>query len=154
MNFSFLRETVLQNCKLQTGQPHLYARKVMEQILLEDISRHVDDREMIKDSQNGCQENHDWLIWGFMAEWLNWWIREEKLMSSSVASLRPLKLFHRKSLLLNWRGKDLMDEVLHAWQHPKGCSQWLNVQRISVTSGVSQGEDFPYGSGLVSLIMR
>lgn len=46
-----------------------------------------------------------------MTEGLDWWIKEEKLMSSTVASLRPLKLFHRKFLLLNWRGMDLMDGV-------------------------------------------
>lgn len=53
MNFIFLRETVLENWKLQTSLPHLCACKIMEQIFLEDISRHVDDREVIKDSQNG-----------------------------------------------------------------------------------------------------
>lgn len=42
-----------------------------------------------------------------MVECLGWWISEEKLLS-----LRPLKLFHRKTLLLNWSGMDLMGGVL------------------------------------------
>lgn len=40
-------------------------------------------------------------MWGFRVEWLGWWIREEKLMSSTVTSFMafetvPQKIFVAK----------------------------------------------------------
>lgn len=36
-----------------TSQPHLSAFKIMEQTLLEHLSKHMEDREMIRHSQHG-----------------------------------------------------------------------------------------------------
>lgn len=44
---------LIRGCEVLTSHPHLSAFKIMERILLEHMSKHMEDREMIRYNQHG-----------------------------------------------------------------------------------------------------
>lgn len=83
-------------------------QKNMEWILLEDMSKHMEEREVVSDSHHGpTRKNGDWLIWwSSMVEWLHQ--REKSHLDFCKAFDIPPATF----LPLNWRAVCLMDELL------------------------------------------
>lgn len=153
MNFSFLKETVLQNWKLQTSQRYLSACKIMEQILLENMSRHVDDREVIKDSQTGFIKRifipANLGIYGRLAGLVDKGRETDVLYCVFFKAFVtvPQKISAAKLERYAFNGWSI--HWIRNWMNDsfqKSCMQWLSVQRTSLTSGIPQAEDFPYGT--------
>lgn len=73
--------------------------KIMEQILLGAMSRHMNDRKVIPGSQHGFRMsksplNYLLAFYSEVMEWLCCWIREEKLISFILTSVRSLTGSH------------------------------------------------------------
>lgn len=123
-------------------------RKIIKQILLEAMPRHMEERAVIWDNQHGftmgrsCLTNH----WPSIKVQLHHWMREEPLLSFIWTSVRPLTwspkhpslLIGNIFLLIHWCMLIYVDMlicwVLHsvdgdlvARSYPESSDQWLNV---------------------------
>lgn len=98
-----------------SASPLCPVRSWNRQIFLAVMLKHMEDGQVIKDSQHGltkgklCLTNFVAVYSAVVCEW----IREEQL-TSTLTSLRPLIRFP-KFFLLNWIYMDLMDWLLHGW---------------------------------------
>lgn len=101
-------------------------------ILLEAISRHMDGREVIKDSWYGFTKDKSHLLtWRpWMTEWLHWWIRKIHLMP---CTLTPGPWHGPTQHLVSKLERDGFDGCTawwtRNWLDGQRISQWLSVQK-------------------------
>ena len=86
----------------------------MEQILLEDILRHMEAREVIRDSQHGFTKGKSCLT-NLMAFYDGVTRSVDKWRAMDVIYLDFCKAFDTTSFSLNWRDRDLMGGLFSGW---------------------------------------
>lgn len=118
--------------------------RITEQIFMEGISRHVQDKEMIQGSQHSfTQGKYAWPVWWpSVMGWLRQWSREDWPVSSTWSSVRLSVWSHVASLTPHWRDVAWKGGLFSGW----GVG-WMDAEVIRssvsrwrpVMSGVPQG---------------
>lgn len=100
--------------------------KVVEQILQESMTKHMQNTEILSDSHHASMRARcAWQVWWPSMTGLQcWWVRKEQLTSYTWICTKHLRLSWTTSLSLNWRGMNLTG----VWLSNKQLSGWSQPQ--------------------------